>query len=102
MMGVKRFFIESGHVHVSKCIITHFKPLFNKTTYQCVGPLPRHKFVWVYVCIQKLVYIYKHMMMSIIFSLPLLKSNFYEYTEAHHCKRCTCPAQTRSACGLKH
>ena len=41
----------------------HFNPLFNKTTYQCVGPLPEHlrnKFVWVYLCIQKRVYAYKH------------------------------------------
>src|SRR6218665_2673742 len=38
----------------------HFNPLFNKTTYQCVGPLPGHKFVWVYLRIQKRVYAYKH------------------------------------------
>src|SRR6218665_193970 len=29
------------------CIITHFNPLFNKTTYQYVGPLPRNKFVHI-------------------------------------------------------
>src|SRR6218665_999619 len=41
-----------------------YNPLFNKTSYQCVGPLPghpRHIFVWVYVCIKKLVYACKCM-----------------------------------------
>src|SRR6218665_1323703 len=93
MMGVKRFFIESGRVSQDltraqlhqQLLITngpqlgssppymqllynntfyHLSPLFNKTTYQCVGPLPGHPrnmFVWLYVCIQKLVYAYKRM-----------------------------------------